>query len=123
MVWSASGRQSVGRADSVGRMAPRTASGPRLFGAADANGVGMLATAWDNRRQDVGRLALGRQSGWGVCGLIGIGAFVGLASLGQARPRAVGRGFFGDSVGNGVVTLVWLLVGDSVVGWVRALVV
>ena len=56
-------RRVVGWADRVGRTALQTASGPRLVGSADVNGVGMLATAWDECRSDVGRLVLGRRSG------------------------------------------------------------
>ena len=43
--------------DSVGQTTFRTASGPRLGGAVDANGVGKLATSWVYQRQDVGRSA------------------------------------------------------------------
>ena len=55
------------------------ASGPQSIGAADANGVGMLATVYVD--QTSGR------------GSIGVGTSVGLGSLGRARCRAVGRFF------------------------------
>ena len=46
---------------SVDRKALQTALGPRLVGAVDMNGVGMLATLGVARRQDVGQSASGRR--------------------------------------------------------------
>ena len=67
-------RRGVGLSDSVCQTASRrTASGPPLVGATDANSVGMLATAWVDWRRGVsragesmGRSASGRQLGWGL---------------------------------------------------------
>ena len=108
-------RWGFGQDNSVFQMASRTESGPRLVGAAYANIVVMMETAWGSCRWDVSRLALGRRSVWGFCKSISVRALIGGSGVLVEQGIKPSVGFYWQYVGlNGVGLLVWLLSRDTI---------